>query len=539
MNRRLALAGTLLFLCLAPLGCREQVPAPRPHGPSVPVAGDAVVSGSIGEASNLIPVLATDASSHEVADYVYNGLLKYDRDLKLVGSLAQSWSVSPDGLSITFRLRRGVTWHDGVPFTSRDVLFTYRLVVDPKTPTAYAEDYRQVTRAEAPDPYTFRVVYDRPFAPAIASWTLSILPAHLLEGKDVTKSPLSRNPVGTGPYRFKEWLQGQKIVLEANPDYFEGSPWISRRIIRVIPDTSTMYMELKAGGIDIMGLTPVQYARQTDTPAFADRFNKFRYPSRSYTYLGYNLTNPLFADRRVRQAMTHALDKREIVHGVLLGMGQPAHGPFLPGTWAHNPGVADLTYDPARALLLLREAGWERRSGDGLLAKDGRPFSFTILTNQGNAERLKTAQIIQRRLREIGMEVKIRVVEWASFITQFIDTRRFEAVLLGWSLSPEPDPYDIWFSGKTGPKELNFVGYKNPEVDRLLEEGRRTFDVPRRQRAYWRIQEILAQDQPYTFLYVPDALPVVHARIRGVEAAPAGIGHNYIRWYVPKAEQLY
>jgi peptide/nickel transport system substrate-binding protein len=171
--------------------------------------------------------------------------------------------------------------------------------------------------------------------------------------------------------------------------------------------------------------------------------------------------------------------------------------------------------------------------------KDGKPFSFTILTNQGNAERLKTAQIVQRRLHDIGIDVKIRVIEWASFITQYIDKRRFEAVILGWSLSPEPDPYDIWHSSKTGPKEFNFIGYKNSEVDRLLDEGRRTYDVKKRQQAYWRIQEILVDEQPYTFLYVPDSLPAVSARIRGIEPALAGIGHNYIRWYVPKEEQLY
>jgi peptide/nickel transport system substrate-binding protein len=535
---RIAIIVLLAFCFVA--GCNQETPPPKPAVSSAPPAyGDAAVSGSIGEASNLIPILATDASSHEVADHVYNGLLKYDKNLELTGSLAESWTVSPDGLTITFRLRRGVRWHDGAPFTSRDVLYTYRVVVDPKTPTAYAGDYRQVQRAEAPDLFTFRVTYATPFAPALSSWTLSILPAHLLEGKDITKSPLSRNPVGTGPYRFKEWKQGQQIVLEANADYFEGRPYLDRRIVRVIPDSSTMFMELKAGGVDLMGLTPVQYARQTDGRDFTDRFNRFRYPSKSYTYLGYNLENPLFTDRRVRQAITHALDKAEIVHGVLLGMGRPAHGPFLPGTWAYNPGIRELSYDPAKALALLREAGWERSPGDGILTKGGRPFSFTILTNQGNAERLKTAQIIQRRLREIGIDVKIRVVEWASFITQFIDKRRFETVLLGWALSPEPDPYDIWHSSKTGPKELNFVGYRNPEVDRLLDEGRRTYDVKHRQKAYWRIQELLLEDQPYTFLYVPDALPVVHARIRGIEPAPAGIGHNTIHWYVPKSEQLY
>lgn len=507
--------------------------------PGTPARGDAFILGSIGEPSNLIPLLSTDSASHDVAGYVFNGLVKYDRDLKLVGDLAESWDVSADGLIITFRLRKGVKWHDGADFTSRDVLYTYRVTVDPATPTAYAEDFKQVKTVEAPDAYTVRVTYKHAFAPALASWGVAILPSHLLDGKDITKSALSRSPVGTGPYVFKEWIPGQKLVLEAFDGYFEGPPFISRLIYRIIPDSSTMYMELKAGGIDMMGLSPVQFARQTDTPQFTSRFNKYRYPAFSYTYLGYNLNNPLFADKRVRQALTSAISKDEIVHGVLLGMGQIAKGPYKPGTWAWNPHIKDFDYDPQRAARLLAEAGWTTKNSEGILVRDGRPFRFTILTNQGNEQRLKAAQIIQQRLKAVGIDVRIRVIEWASFISNFIDTRNFEAVLLGWSLGQDPDIYDVWHSSKTGPKELNFIGYRNKEVDRLIVQGRGTFDQEERRRCYWRIQEILADEQPYTFLYVPDALPAVSARFRGIDPGPIGLMYNFVKWYVPKAEQVY
>lgn len=515
-------------------------PAPSvQRGPGKPAYGDAMVVGTIGEPSNLIPLLASDSASHDVAGYVYNGLVKYDKNLNLVGDLAESWDVSPDGLTIIFHLRKGVRWHDGAEFTSNDVLYTYRVTIDPKTPTAYAEDFKQVKRADAPDRFTFRVTYPKPFAPALASWSMGILPAHLLDGKDITKSGLSRKPVGTGPYRFKEWIAGQKIVLESFHDYFEGRPFIDRYVYRIIPDNSTMYMELKAGGVDMMGLSPVQYARQTDTPEFRSRFNKYRYPAFAYTYLGFNLRNPLFSDKRVRQAISSAINKDEIVHGVLLGLGQVARGPYKPGTWAYNPGVKDLDYNPGRARELLAAAGWRETGSDGILVKDGKPFSFTILTNQGNDQRLKTAQIIQQRLKKIGIDVKIRVLEWASLLTNFIDKGNFEALIMGWTIPQDPDIFDVWHSSKTGPKELNFVGYKNSEVDRLIEEGRGTFDVVKRKRCYYRIQEILADEQPYTFLYVPDALPTVSARFRGIEPAPIGIGYNFIRWYVPKEEQLH
>jgi len=530
----------LLSLVLLMAACTDKQPVRQTvRGPGKPAYGDAIVVGSIGDASNLIPLLASDTPSFEIAGYVYNGLVKYDKDLNLVGDLAESWDISKDGLTITFHLRKGVKWHDGVEFTSADVLYTYRVTIDPKTPTAYSEDFKQVKRAEAPDRYTFSVTYGKPFAPALASWGMNILPAHLLEGKDITKSELARRPVGTGPYRFKEWVAGQKIVLDAYKDYFEGEPYIGRYVYRVIPDNSTMYMELKAGGLDMMGLTPVQYQRQTDTPDFKARFNKYRYPASAYTYLGYNLRNPMFADKRVRQAITSAINKDEIIHGVLFGMGQVAHGPYKPGTWASNPNIKDFDYNPARAKQLLAEAGWRQVNDDGVLVKDGKPFTFTILTNQGNDQRLKTAQIIQRRLKNVGIDVKIRVLEFASLLTNFIDKGNFDALIMGWTTTQDPDIFDVWHSSKTGPKELNFIGFKSKEVDRLIEEGRGTFDTEKRKRCYYRIQEILADEQPYTFLYVPDSLPVVSSRFRGIEPAPAGIMYNFIKWYVPKEEQVY
>ena len=531
----------VLALVALAAACSQPAPQPKQVGSKdiSPAYGDAIVEGTIGEASTLIPVLASDAASLAVAGQIYNGLVKYDKDLNIVGDLAESFDIARDGLTIIFHLRKGVKWHDNAPFTARDVLYTYRIVIDPKTPTAYAEDFKQVKSITAPDDYTVRVTYGAPYAPALASWGAAILPAHLLEGQDITKSPLARKPVGTGPYRFKEWVAGQKVVLESNHDYFEGRPWIDRYIYRIIPDTSTMYMELKAGAVDLMNLTPVQFARQTTSTRFTARFNKYRYPSSGYVYMGYNLRHPLFTDKRVRQALTAAINKEELIHGVLFGMGQKAVGPIIPGRWAYNPHVKDIAYDPRHAAELLAQAGWREKNSDGILVKDGKPFSFTILTNQGNQQRLLTAQIVQQRLRFVGIDVRIRVVEWATFLKEFVDKGNFQVVMLGWNTSQDPDMYDIWHSSKTNPGELNFIGYKNAEVDRLLVEGRSTFDIEKRKKAYFRIQDILADEQPYTFLYVPDALPVVSSRIRGVKPAPAGIGYNQIHWYVPKAEQVY
>jgi len=284
-----------------------------------PAYGDIIIQGSIGDASNLIGMLSADSASHDIAGLCYNGLVKYDKDLKLIGDLAESWDVSEDNLTITFYLRKGVTWHDGVEFTADDVMFGYQTIIDPNTPTAYAGDFLEVEKAEVVDPYTFRVKYKKPFAPGLASWGyLIVLPKHILEGKDITKSPLVRKPLGNGPYKLKVWKTGEKIVLVSNHHYFEGRPYIDGVIYRIIPDLATMFLELKAGNIDFMGLTPLQYLRQTDTPRFENNYQKYKYLAFAYTYLGYNLLNPKFQDKRVRHAISYAIDKEEIIEGVLL-----------------------------------------------------------------------------------------------------------------------------------------------------------------------------------------------------------------------------
>jgi peptide/nickel transport system substrate-binding protein len=519
---------------------------------NAPDYGDIIIQGSIGDASTLLPGLASDSVSQGIIDLVYNSLVKIDENIEIVGDLAESWDLSDDGLTWTFHLRKDVKWHDGQPFTSRDVLFTYQVMVDPKTPTAYAEQFKQVEKAETPDDYTFIVKYKQAFARALITWGMNILPAHLLEGQDITTTELARKPVGTGPYKFKTWEQGQRIVLEANPDYFEGRPYIQETVTRIIPDSATMFLELQSGGLDMMDLTPTQYTRQTDTPEFTKNFNKYKYLSFGYTYLGFNLLDPKFKDVKVRQAIAYAINKDEIIDGVLLGLGKPANGPYKPGMWAYNELVTPYPYDPEKARQLLAEAGWQPKESsekscffsacseekkDNTLYKDGQPFEFTIITNQGNDNRKQTSLILQQRLKDVGIRVKVQTIEWAAFLKEFLDKKKFEAVVMGWTVPIDPDLHNVWHSSMTREGELNFISYGNEEVDRLIDQGRFTFDREARKKAYDRIQEILKEEVPYVFLYYPDALPIVASRIQGIKPAPAGIGYNFIKWYVPKPMQ--
>jgi peptide/nickel transport system substrate-binding protein len=494
---------------------------------------DTITIGSLADAKRLLPLLASDSASGDISGWIFNGLTKYDRNIKIMGDLAESWDVSPDGLQIIFHLRKGVLWHDGVEFTADDVVFTYNTVIDPRIPTPYSSNFGPLRKVETLDRYTVRAFYNEPYAPALESWGMGIIPKHILDGKDITNEYYSRKPIGTGPYKLKEWVTGQKIVLEAFDDYFEGRPNIEKYVARVISDTATMFLELKFGGIDFMGLTPPQYKLQAGKESFSRYFHKFRYPSFGYTYMGYNLLDPRFSDKRVRQAITHAINKKDIIAGVLLGYGTPCTGPFPPESWAFNPEVSDYEYDPDAAKKLFEEAGW-KKGETGFLEKDGQPFEFTVLVNQGNEARLKTAQIIKENLKHLGVRMNIKVLEWQAMLHEFIDKKRFEAIIMGWGLSRDPDMFDIWHSSKTKEGEFNFISYKNDEVDRLLLEGRRIFDLKKRREIYHRIHQILAEEQPYTFLYVPDALPVLHKRFKGVEKAPIGIWYDFIHWHVPK-----
>jgi peptide/nickel transport system substrate-binding protein len=498
-----------------------------------------IVTGSIGDASVLLPVLASDAPSLDIARLIFNGLVKYDKDTHLAGDLAEQWQVYDGGKRIRFHLRKGVTWHDGKPFDSRDVEYTFKVYVNPKTPTPWASDFLKIKELRLLDDHTLDACYEEPFAPALESWDQGILPRHLLEGQDITKSPLQREPVGTGPYRFKTWAGGERISLSANADYFDGSPGVCQVLVRVIPDPATMFLLLKSGEVDRMDLTPMQYQRQTDNEWFATNFRKYRYLHFGYTYLGYNLQDWKFKDRRVRQALTHAINRERIVKTVLLGLGQVAHTPYKPDTPWYHSGVETYPYDPEKARALLAECGWADTDDDGVLDKDGQPFDFTIVTNQGNEMRKNAATLIQRDLKRVGISVRIRVLEWAALIKNFIHKRKFEACLLGWRIPVDPNQSDIWHSDKIVEPGLNFVTYVNPEVDKLLEQGTSVFGFDERKICYDRLQEILAKDQPYTFLWVQEDLPIIHSRFQGIEPAAMGIDHNFVQWRVPVSLRKY
>lgn len=499
--------------------------------------GGEIINAMIGEPSNLVAMIAGDSASSAIAVNIFNTLIKYDENLNHAPELASQWIISDDQKTITFKLKENLFWADGTPLTSDDVLFTWRLVTDPNTRTPYASDYLLVKDAQTPNKQTFTVTYEQNYAPALDTWaSLQILPKHVLKDEDINNTFFSRKPTGSGYYQLDQWINGQQVTLKRNKNSTQGQALIEKLTSRIIPDTSSQFLELIADNIDLMNINPIQYQRVFPSREdLKQKIGLYKELGNGYTYLGFNLKQAPFNDPKVRQAMNYAINKEEIIKGVLLGLGEAIASPYKPGTRWNNESLSPYPYDPSKALALLKEAGYERNPA-GILVKDGKPFEFEILTNQ-NKQREMTAVLVQRRLKEIGIDVKIRVLEWASFINRFIKTGDFKAVVLGWSLSLDPDQFNIWHSSQQGPGQFNFVGYENPRVDELLELGRRELDNDKREEIYHEFSKLLLEDSPIVYLYAGYGLSAINKRVQGIKkpAPPAGIYQNSYEWFIPQS----
>jgi peptide/nickel transport system substrate-binding protein len=495
---------------------------------------DMYVTTGIGDAIYLNPVLACDTASSSINTLIYNGLLKYDKDLNLVCDLAEDYKILNNGLSILFKLKKNILWHDGQPFTVQDVQFTYQKLIDEKTKTPFSSNYLMIKEFKVIDNYSFIVTYDRPFAPILESWCIGIIPKHIFEKEDINTSKYNRMPVGTGPYILKKWITDQKIILEANPKYFEGKPYIAAYLYRIIPDQSVQFLELRNETIDELSLTSDQWNAYD---VFFKNYKKYRYPAFSFTFLGFNLLKEPYNNVKFRQAVSHAINKKDIIQGVLSGIGKEANGIYPPQSWAYKE-IKPYQYDKAKAVKLLSDIGFTKDK-NGMLLYKGQQFEINIITNQGNKARELTAQIIQEQLKQIGLKVNVRILEWSTFINQYVNEKNFDALILGWNTAVDPDQYSLWHSEQTNKGQYNFMSYKNKEVDSLLVKGRSTFDKSKRIKAYHRIQDIMRDDIPCIFLYYPENLVAIHKRFNGVELAPAGIGWNFNKWRVNKKDIKY
>ena len=526
----------LILLCLF-LGSPRLVGAVEVHDGS-PADGDWLVRRMPAEPATLNPVTATDVYEGMVNSFIYESLLKRDnRTLELVPFLAQTLDASSDHLSYTFTLRDGLRWGDGMPLTADDVVFTFEIVRDPAVDAPHLRNYyRNLEKVQALDNRTVRFTFSKPYFKSLEMiGGMSIIPRHIFAKGDFNTNPHGRSPIGSGPYKFVKWETGKEIVLSRNEDYWGKKPHLKKIVFKIITDETVALQVLKRGEMDLMGLTPVQWTRQTRRRKFTRKFDKLQYYLPGYSFIGWNMRRPYFSDKRVRRAMTMVLDRESILKNLRYGLGQIVTGNFFYESRDYDKDIKPWPHDPRKAAALMDEAGWTDSDGDGIRDKDGVPFrfEFTIVSGSQFAEQMAT--ILKEELRKVGVDMLIRPLEWALF-TEVLDDRSFDAVIMGWSLPVEADPYQVWHSSQAE-KGSNFVGFVNQEADEIIEKARTTFDQSTRAGYYRRFHEILHDEQPYTFLFVNKSLVAPDKRFENVKVYPLGLDPT--EWYVPAHHQRY
>jgi peptide/nickel transport system substrate-binding protein len=507
----------------------------RPDAEEAPVEGGTAIVSRISDFDAFNQFVSTDYETSQVLRFMlFMPLVRLDDELNYAPYMADSMWMPEDGSSISFRVREGLTWHDGTPVTADDIVWSGEMYMNPDLAFANLQYFQFVDRIEKVDDRTVTFRFTEPHSDApmdFVEW--EPMPKHLLEdvpAAQMRSAPFNRQPVGNGPFRFVSWSPNQQVVFEANPDFVLGRPHLDRVVFRIIPEQTTELTELLTGGIDLMrAVQPAEAARVENS----DAARLITYPSRSYTYLTWNTTNPLFADPAVRRALTMGIDRQQIVDALLYGYGEIATVDVMPFQWEFTRELEPWPYDPERARRLLADAGWSDSDQDGILDKGGRPFRFTLETNQGNDLREDIIVIVQSDLKKIGVDVQPRLAEWNSLIDR-LKRKDFQAVVSGWSVDFKFDPTET-LSCEGG--VYNYPSYCNPQADSLSRTALTTLDRALAKPLWDRYQQIIHQDQPYTFLFYLTERLGVSNRLRGVEGDARGHIITVAEWWIPEAEQ--
>ncbi len=532
------LLATLVASLLA--ACGQPTAEPGPNGTTAPPStepryGGNLIIGTIGEPVLLNDAYSQDTASGAVTELVFAGLVTYDEHLEPKPLLAMALpEVSPDGLVWTFHLRPGVQFHDGVELTARDVVFTYQVFKHPDYTGPRAGSFRALSQVEAVDDETVRFTLTEPDATFMSTMDYGILPQHLLADVPIAElgdyRAFNEHPIGAGPFKFGSWARGQNLVLEAFDDYFGGRPYLDRITFRFVANQSTAVLLLETGEIDDM-IVPITEVRTVEQIPHVVLHSTLEL---RYDFIGWNLRNPLFADRRVRQALAHAIDRQEIVDTLLEGHAEIANAPTSPlMAWAYTDDVPKFPYDPERARALLAEAGWSLGS-DGILQKDGNRFAFTILSNDGNVVRRDLGVIAQQYLRAVGIEVSVVQLEWGAFLDRIQPPRNdFDAFILAWAMGTDPDPSPIWHSREIA-QGLNNIGFSNARVDELADRSVRLLARDERAAVLKDIWRVIAEEQPYVFLFYPQQFIALRDDVRGFVHHPRIETYGAEKWWLDR-----
>ncbi|HEV2767777.1 MAG TPA: ABC transporter substrate-binding protein [Acidimicrobiales bacterium] len=494
-------------------GGNAQEPATTTTTSGEPVRGGTVVAAIDSDPGQLNPAITTSGAVHTASELMFNGLVALSPELEPVPELAESWDIEEDGALYRFQLRDDVTWHDGEPFTSADVKYSFEEVLLEFHARTKASVGSAIESIETPDDHTVEFRFTEPYAPLLQQLDVTeapIIPQHVYEGTDPQENPANLKPVGTGPFQFGSYDPGQEIVLDANEDYFkEGLPYLDQVVLRVIPEEGNQVIALESGEVDwLFGVPGPDLSRLQDSGDFEFLETSVN-PGGANCIMtvSFNLERPIFQSVETRTALAHALDRKQFLTRVEFDQGRVAEAPIHSGIpFGHAEGLDMPTFDRAEAERLLEEAGWVRENGGTRTAKgvegvpDGTPLAFEFLSFPTFSQ---YGELVRAQLADVGAEVSLEALEPPVFADKVFKERDFDTNVISYcnGTDPEIGVRRMYISSNIGPVPFsNAAAYENAEVDRLFDEAITTVELDDRSEIYEQIQEIVVEELPYFWL---------------------------------------
>lgn len=487
--------------------------------------GGTLIIGTTDLPARISPLEPSVFSSSEILDLLFLRLHRVDRRAgKMKPVLAESWEFSEDLKSVTYYLRRGVKWWDGHPVTAEDVLYTYQRMKEPSTNYPYLNSLRFIRDVEVVDPYAIRFTFEKVYADILTDSDIMPLPKHIHEGEDTI---FGENPVGNGPYRIGEWISGSEIILTANEDYYRGRPSIDKIHIRNYSNMDDMLADFANGDLDaVLNISPQSAQELVQN----ENVSIYSQPGNSYLYVGWNLEHPFLQDKLVRKALSMAINNQRILTDIYADMGEISLGPLPSSAWGYNEAIEPIGYDADLALSVLKEQGFADFNGNRIMDKDRKDFAIRVVTNSENDDRVTILRYITEDLRRIGIRVIPQTLDAADFINALIN-KQFDGYIMGWRVGEKIDPAVCWKTRGT----YNFVSYSNTVVDSLIDAGVSKLDRRKARETWHEFQKIIYEEQPYTFLVVPNDIAATYKRVKGVEHGVRLASAS--AYWIPEAER--
>ena len=505
---------------------------------TIPKGGTLTSTNIATDAKSFHPFLTTDTTSSSYQSYLYGGgsLTQFNpQTLALEGFAAQKFELSPDKKVVTFTLRDGLKWSDGAPLTTDDYIWTYQQASKPENKYPYVANFEPIVSYEAKDAKTLVVTLNEPITVAVETAdALNPLPRHIWEKydwSDPTKNPEINNPtVGNGMWNLKEWKRDDHATFVANDLYWDGRPYIDQIVVRNFGTQALAYQALKSGEVDETSFQPSDYK---EAKGLANVNVYEWYAARgSWSYIGFNLRRPALKDPLVRKAIAYATDRQGIIDSVAYGLGRPIYSAYPQTSPVYNPNVEHYDFDVKKSADLLKQAGYTLNNKK--LTKDGQQLSLKLFYNTGNKVREGIATLTQQQLGDLGIAVDVQGLEFQAYLdTIKKEPYDYDLYVLGWSSTINPYfAYQIWFESSI--PQLNSGAYVNKQVEDLYKQARTEFDPDKQKQIYGQIQKLIADDEPYVFVYESRSFIGVNKRVGGITATPLGIGYNLNKWYITK-----